>query len=229
MIRLLLLLLLLAAAPVRADPPPLAAVGLIDLLRGSGCTGTLIAPDLVLTAAHCLNAWATLGPIIRVMPRFHPSLADGTAGPGLSGAAVMLQPDWRKLRAAAPYGPATLSHDLALLRLAAPVGPAVARPLPVAAPGAAADTLLLASFRGARGGPMRQRTCPVIGIEKGVMEVACGVRKGESGAPLLRLGPAGAELAAVVSARSGGIAGEMALGPALPGTLPALVDGVGGP
>ncbi len=58
---LALLLALLAPAPVMADQSvelPIGAIGKINqagLWKRSNCTGTLIAPDKVLTAAHCLR------------------------------------------------------------------------------------------------------------------------------------------------------------------------------
>ena len=47
---------LFIASVAGAEPAALAAVGLLDLRGKAACTGTLIAPDLVLTAGHCLKA-----------------------------------------------------------------------------------------------------------------------------------------------------------------------------
>jgi secreted trypsin-like serine protease len=75
-----------------------AVVAILDAEGRSYCTGTLIAPDLVLTAAHCFDT--TVRPV----------------GVGFGAGAEQLVPATR-VRIHPDYDPATFSADVALLWL----------------------------------------------------------------------------------------------------------------
>jgi protease YdgD len=105
-----------AAAPgadrrVAVDPnqPPWDAVAKVQSNIGAHCTGVLIAPSEVLTAAHCLynpRTRALLRPMSlhvlfgyqRDAYRWHRSVASITVGPGFDGAKGAAQSaDWARL------------------------------------------------------------------------------------------------------------------------------------
>jgi hypothetical protein len=77
------------------------------------CTGTVIAPRVVLTAAHCLDVFGEDG-------QYEVFLGSKLGEPGGRFALVT------SARRHPAYDPATHEHDLALLRLAVPVGVAPA-------------------------------------------------------------------------------------------------------
>jgi len=90
---------------------PYSAVGLVEGFDGQVCTGVLVGPDLVLTAAHCLLRNRELIPLTHV--RFHSHYLYG-ASVGESSAIASFVMD----SAAVPNG----VQDWAILKLKKPLG-----------------------------------------------------------------------------------------------------------
>lgn len=118
---LLVLLLVTGAAhagdrrvPVDPGAPPWLAVAKVQSNIGEHCSGVLIAPTVVLTAAHCLynpRTRAMLQPVslhvlfgfARDRYRFHRLVARFTLGDGFDGKKGAPQPgDWAKLTLSTP-------------------------------------------------------------------------------------------------------------------------------
>lgn len=100
-----------------SDVVDLAVVGIVDDASGGQCTGSLVAPDLVLTAQHCVAAPMNIGPCDQ--GTFGPPRPAGdfyvttrstfTANPG----------DYHRVAAIVlPPGTGFCGRDIALLRLA---------------------------------------------------------------------------------------------------------------
>ena len=170
-------------AVVDADRYPWSAVGKLFNSIGGACTAVAVAPDKVLTAAHCLYAFRThrflqadsihflLG-YARGDYRVHARVASYAVGPG--------------------YDPAdetrTAAADWAVLTLAEPLPPAV-RPLALAeavpAPGTGIE---IGGFAQDRGYLMTADVdCRLLGPSAGtpVLGHDCTIAHGDSGAPLL--------------------------------------------
>lgn len=180
----LVLFFLCLATQLRADM--FASVGRIEVRDGPGaCSAALIAPDIVVTAAHCVDAGAgqshlfQLGnglesiPVMRIV--VHPLYAD------LSGQRL------RRLR-----------FDIAVAKLSRPVDSDLASGFPLGEEAKPGERLFMASWRA---GPRpRERRCLVVETDiPGIVALGCRVRGGESGAPILRMTETGLELVAIVN------------------------------
>jgi protease YdgD len=187
------------------EPAPLAAVGRLHIAGKASCTGALIAPDLVLTAGHCLMRKVGGTELVGTLIEFVPGRSPGLPVPEpVQGATAAVHPIY-----GFGIGPvaARLGFDFGLLRLIAPVPPEVARPLGMGALPAVGDRLFIAGYRGGAGGIARQRRCEVVEANHAFAALGCEVDGGESGSPMLRVSGAGPEIVGVL-ANKGRIAGQ---------------------
>lgn len=175
------------------------AVGLLSYASPGGCSATLIGPDLVLTAAHCLMSPDGSGARAPDTVFFHPSTRTLQVGAAVGGVEVIVHPVYRM-----PGLPEErqIGRDLGLVRLSSIVPPELATPLRVTAQPGAISSGFITSFGGLNGGPARQRKCSVIRRVAGVFWLGCRVQAGESGAPFLVRDGDAVTVAGVVSSRA---------------------------
>ncbi|WP_372575050.1 trypsin-like serine peptidase [Ruegeria jejuensis] len=174
------------------------AVGKLELGGGSYCTGTLIARDLVLTAAHCAVSKSTgkrfePGQII-----FKAGYSDGRA---LADREVTQIAVPENFQINGPNGPDRIRADVALLRLAAPIPLDVADPFALHSGNIHGAEISVSSYGQGRDEAIsRQRSCRILNREEGLIVVDCDVTFGSSGSALLARSDSRWQILSVLSA-----------------------------
>lgn len=234
MIRSLILMLALAwpTAPALADDSRLQrldtgddgraweAVGRLDLGGRGFCTGALVAPDRVLTAAHCLYDKATGQRLDPAQIEFRAGWRNGRASAYRQVRRAVMHPDYRFDDAA---NTERVRHDIALLELHHAINNTRITPFPTDRRPRKGQRVGVVSYaRGRAEAPSLQQICDVLARHKGVLVTSCDVDFGASGAPIFSFEGGAARVVSVVSAMAEVQGRKVSLGTDLQGPLALL-------
>jgi protease YdgD len=181
-----------------------AAVGRIDLGSEGFCSGTLIAPDVVLTAAHCLYDKATGEAYLPSEMTFLAGWRDGQAEASRVGAMILPHPDYRPdLEEGSEAQMNQTGTDLGLIKLAEPILLPSITPAATGSFPRGGDRVEIVSYARDRSeAASMQDACSVLGTRGRIAVLDCPVDFGASGAPVFRDTAYGSEVVSVISAKA---------------------------
>lgn len=180
----------LVAAPLAAQSTDAPSSGRIESTAVAGsCGASLLRPDLLITAAHCVRPdrdWYIFRP------------GDGDF-PGLTHpiGTITRHPTYL----AQPRSLERQRYDIALARLTKPIPRTRLRPIQIGPAAEIGEALVLESWRQDGTRAPARRDCAVIEPIAGHVTLDCPVSVGDSGSAVLRITSQGAELVAIVTTR----------------------------
>jgi len=189
------------------------------------CTGALIAPNLVLTAAHCVYEQTTGREIRPASIIFEAGLNGRRVKAARTVAKVVVHPDYQFR----PAGEAQIGHDIAILRLARPISSSEIQPFTMAAAPERGDPVGVLSYTYVQNTkPRLEQPCHVLARQSETLVMSCQVEFGASGAPVLSVNPGYApQVVSVVSAKAAMGNRRVSIGTTLDQTVQMLIRRAG--
>ncbi|MGR3758519.1 trypsin-like serine peptidase [Roseobacteraceae bacterium NS-SX3] len=212
------------SASVRSMPG-WEAVGRLNISGRNMCTGSLIAPDLVLTAAHCLYDQRSGRRVDPTTIRFEAGLVGREARAARAVAKAVVHPQYRFR----PAGNSQIGSDIAVLRLARPISSRQIRPLAMSWSAGRGDAVGVLSYNYVQSNrPSLEQPCHVLARQSRTLVMSCRVDFGASGAPVFEVVPGRApRLVSVISAKAAMGNRRVSIGTALDQSLRDLIRSAG--
>ena len=203
-------------------------VGRLDLAGTMFCTGSLVAPDLVLTAAHCLFDPEDGTPIPASDILFRAGYRMGQSVAERRAVEAVGHPDFDPLE---DRNTVRVAHDVALIRLSQPIRNISVKPFPIGERPRKGDEVAVVSYGHDRTeSPALQEQCRVMARQSGALILTCEAEEGSSGAPVFALSASGQpEIVSVISALANSAQRQVTLGTNLHDSLEDLMNLVSTP
>lgn len=175
-------------------------VGRLNIGPNGMCTGALVSPQLVLTAAHCVIDNQTGREVPARFVEFLAGWRNGRASAYRDVRRIVVHPEYEFT---GEDGPLRVANDVALLELESPIRLANVQPFDTGERPRKGSSVGVVSYAHDRAEtPSLQEVCHVLARQRGTLILSCDVDFGSSGSPVFAEVDGEPRIVSVVSAKA---------------------------